>query len=226
VAQAAKDMEKVLEAPMSPIAEKNPRPPSAPPYPLFSKQFFRRHGHDFFACSSTWFLVDIIFYSSNFFQPLMYKHFSDREKNDYEEVFEVAKVQAIITACSTIPGYWFTVYFIDRIGRVRIQTMGFLSMTAVSLAIEIPYNEYWKNQRVTSFRALNGLIFFLSNFGPNTTTFMVPAELFPERFRSTCHGISGAAGKVGAIVGSVGFLWASHGDPKIFGMTAALVILS
>ena len=31
---------------------------------------------------------------------------------------------------------------------------------------------------------------------------------------------------MGAIVGSVGFVWASHGDPKRFGMTAALVILS
>jgi PHS family inorganic phosphate transporter-like MFS transporter len=31
---------------------------------------------------------------------------------------------------------------------------------------------------------------------------------------------------VGAIVGSVGFLWASRDDPKRFGMTAALVILS
>jgi PHS family inorganic phosphate transporter-like MFS transporter len=154
------------------------------------------------------------------------KHFSDREKNAYEEAFEVAKVQAIIAACSTISGYWFTVYFIDRIGRVRIQTMGFISMATVYLAIGISYNEYWKNHRVTSFRAFNGLIFFLSNFGPNTTTFIVPAELFSARFRSTCHGISGAAGKVGAIVGSVGFLWASHDNPKRFGMTAALVILS
>lgn len=77
---------------------------------------------------------------------------------------------------------------------------------------------------------LYGLTFFFSNFGPNTTTFIVPAELFPARFRSTCHGISGASGKVGAIIGSVGFLWASHnkkedGYPKAIGMTASLVIL-
>nr|KYP76376.1 putative inorganic phosphate transporter 1-9 [Cajanus cajan] len=64
----------------------------------------------------------------------------------------------------------------------------------------------------------------------NTTTFIVPAELFPARFRSTCHGISGAMGKAGAIIGSVGFLWASHnkeeeGYPKGIGMTASLIIL-
>lgn len=66
---------------------------------------------------------------------------------------------------------------------------------------------------------LYGLIFFFSNFGPNTTTFIIPAELFPTRFRSTCHGISGAAGKLGAIVGIVGFLWATkhkHYEEDVF----------
>lgn len=36
--------------------------------------------------------------------------------------------------------------------------------------------------------------------GPNATTFIVPGECFPTRYRSTSHGISSAAGKLGAIV--------------------------
>jgi len=47
--------------------------------------------------------------------------------NAYQDAYEVAKFQAIIAACSTILGYWFTIYFIDRIGRVKIQMMGFSS---------------------------------------------------------------------------------------------------
>lgn len=43
------------------------------------------------------------------------------------------------------------------------------------------------------------------NFGPNTTTFIVPGEVFPTRYRSTAHGISAASGKLGAIVAQVGF---------------------
>ena len=46
---------------------------------------------------------------------------------------------------------------------------------------------------------------FFSNFGPNTTTFIVPGEVFPTRYRSTCHGISAASGKLGAIVAQVLF---------------------
>jgi PHS family inorganic phosphate transporter-like MFS transporter len=36
--------------------------------------------------------------------------------------------------------------------------------------------------------------------GPNATTFIVPGECFPTRYRSTSHGISAASGKIGAIV--------------------------
>lgn len=46
---------------------------------------------------------------------------------------------------------------------------------------------------------------FFQNFGPNTTTFVVPGEAFPTRYRSTAHGISAATGKLGAIVAQVGF---------------------
>jgi PHS family inorganic phosphate transporter-like MFS transporter len=233
VVQAAKDMEKVLEISMSQIAEDYPLPPREPPYPLFSRQFFRHHGRDLFACSCSWFLVDIVFYSINLFQPQIYRNLLDTHENAYRDAFELAKIQAIITACSTIPGYWFTVYFIDRVGRVRIQTIGFLFMAAVYLAIGIPYKLHWQDHhRGAGIKVLYGLIFFFSNFGPNTTTFIVPAELFPARFRSTCHGISGAAGKVGAIIGSVGFYWAlrinqkKKGDPNPIGMTVVLVILS
>jgi PHS family inorganic phosphate transporter-like MFS transporter len=38
------------------------------------------------------------------------------------------------------------------------------------------------------------------NTGPNTLTFILPAELFPTRYRCFCHGIAAATGKVGSII--------------------------
>ena len=46
---------------------------------------------------------------------------------------------------------------------------------------------------------------YFQNFGPNVTTFVIPGEVFPTRYRSTAHGISAASGKLGAIVAQVGF---------------------
>ncbi|CAL0331283.1 unnamed protein product [Lupinus luteus] len=234
VMQATKDMEKVLNISINDTAEENPLPPTQHKYPLLSMEFLRLHGRDLFACSSTWFLVDIVFYSSNLFQYQIYNHFLKNKNNVdvYQEAIDLARIQAIIAICSTIPGYFFSVYFIDRVGRVKIQMVGFFFMGLAFFAIGIPYYSYWtsENENNKGFIVLYGLAFFFANFGPNTTTFIVPAELFPARFRSTCHGISGATGKVGAIIGSVGFLWASHkekeeGYPKGIGMQVSLMIL-
>lgn len=235
--QAAKDVQKVLEVPLGQIAEEQEEEESSFPsntdYPLFSIQFLRRHGHDLFTCAAAWFLVDVVFYSSYLFQSQIYGyHLPPKDElHAFQEAFRVARLQAIMTICSSIPGYFATVFFIDRIGRVKIQAMGFLFMALGMFAIGFPYN-YWVDKDNIGFMILYGLTFFFSNFGPNTTTFIVPAELFPARFRCTCHGISGAAGKIGAIIGSVGFLWVlSSGklenghNSKGNRMTALLVML-
>jgi MFS transporter, PHS family, inorganic phosphate transporter len=58
---------------------------------------------------------------------------------------------------------------------------------------------------------------FFTNFGPNTTSFILPGEVFPTRYRSTGHGISAAAGKTGAILSQalIGPL-RNHGGPDKF----------
>ena len=57
----------------------------------------------------------------------------------------------------------------------------------------------------STFVFLYCLANFFQNFGPNTTTFIIPGEAFPTRYRSTAHGISAATGKLGAIIAQVGF---------------------
>jgi nitrate/nitrite transporter NarK len=52
------------------------------------------------------------------------------------------------------------------------------------------------------FLLLFGATYFFSEFGPNTTTFVYPAEIFPVQVRTTCHGIAAATGKIGAFVGT------------------------
>ncbi|EFH39018.1 hypothetical protein ARALYDRAFT_497304, partial [Arabidopsis lyrata subsp. lyrata] len=219
IKQATADMSKVLHTDLE-VEEraedfvKDPRQN----YGLFSKEFLRRHGLHLLGTTSTWFLLDIAFYSQNLFQKDIFSAIGWIPKpatmNATHEVFRIARAQTLIALCSTVPGYWFTVAFIDIIGRFAIQLMGFFMMTVFMFAIAFPYNHWTKPENRIGFVVMYALTFFFANFGPNATTFIVPAEIFPARLRSTCHGISAAAGKAGAIVGAFGFLYAAQSQDK------------
>lgn len=74
--------------------------------------------------------------------------------------------------------------------------MGFIILTILFLALGIFYHSLG----VVGLIILISLANFFNNFGPNATTFIIPGEVFPTRVRSTCHGISAASGKLGAII--------------------------
>jgi PHS family inorganic phosphate transporter-like MFS transporter len=158
--------------------------------------------------------LDIAYYSQNLFQKDIFSAIGwipeAKTMSALEEVYKIARAQTLIALCSTVPGYWFTVALIDRIGRFTIQLMGFFFMTVFMFALAIPYHHWTTNGNQIGFVVMYSLTFFFANFGPNATTFIVPAEIFPARLRSTCHGISAAAGKAGAMVGSFGFLYAQN----------------
>ncbi|KAK1362562.1 Inorganic phosphate transporter [Heracleum sosnowskyi] len=235
--QAASDMSRVLQ--MDIVAEPDKvEEVTKKQFGLFSKEFLRRHGLHLLGTTSTWFLLDIAFYSSNLFQKDIFTNIGwlppAKTMNAIEEVYKIARAQTLIALFSTVPGYWFTVAFIDRIGRFKIQLMGFFFMTVFMFALAIPYDHWTHKENRIGFVVMYSLTFFFSNFGPNATTFVVPAEIFPARLRSTCHGISAASGKAGAMVGAFGFLYASQsqdktktdkGYPAGIGMKNSLIVL-
>jgi hypothetical protein len=54
---------------------------------------------------------------------------------------------------------------------------------------------------VAPFVILFGISYFFTEFGPNTTTLVYPAEMFPVEVRTSGHGICAAAGKLGGFIG-------------------------
>ncbi|XP_077236994.1 low affinity inorganic phosphate transporter 8-like [Tasmannia lanceolata] len=213
--KAAADMAKVLDTDEIAVEDSN-FPTVANSYSLLSKEFMTRHGMHLIGTSTTWFLLDIAFYSLNLTQKDIYPAIGwlpkAKNMNAVEEVFNISKSMFLVALFATVPGYWFTVFLIDRIGRFVIQLGGFLLMSVFMLIVGIRYGKLrgeqcgdetssgYCNGKTGEFIVLYGLTFFFANFGPNSTTFIVPAELFPARFRSTCHGMSAAAGKAGAII--------------------------
>jgi len=83
--------------------------------------------------------------------------------------------------------------------------MGFVALTAIFCSMGFGYDKMINHGHQAVFVVLYCLANFFQNFGPNTTTFIVPGEVFPTRYRCTGHGISAASGKLGAIIAQVGF---------------------
>ncbi|KMT16629.1 hypothetical protein BVRB_3g049150 [Beta vulgaris subsp. vulgaris] len=238
--QAAEDMSKILKVHLDAEEERFEEIVRSErhQFGLFSSEFAHRYGIRLLGTTSTWFLLDIAFYSQNLFQKDLFSSVGwippANEMNAIREVYMIARAQTLIALCGTVPGYWFTVAFIDVIGRWWIQMMGFFFMTIFMFAIAFPYDHWKKEHNRIGFIIMYGLTFFFANFGPNATTFVVPAEIFPARLRSTCHGISAASGKAGAIVGALGFVYASQekdpirrheGYPAGIGKKNSLIVL-
>lgn len=113
-----------------------------------------------------------------------------------ERLYNLGVGNIILSCAGLIPGYWVSVATIDTIGRKPIQLMGFIVLTILFCIIGFGYHVI----PTGGLFALYCLCNFFQNFGPNTTTFIVPGEVFPTRYRSTAHGISAGSGKIGAIV--------------------------
>ena len=74
---------------------------------------------------------------------------------------------------------------------------------------------------------LFGLSYFFTEFGPNTTTFVYPAEIFPVQLRTTAHGFAAAMGKLGAFVGAFLFPymlsgWSLSGTERVVAAVSLL----
>lgn len=213
--RAADDMGKVLQRQFDDTADAAAKMEAQPEYALFSREFFSKHGLHLLGTSTTWFLAGLPWYTLNLFEKDVLTAVNwlpaAPTMSAIDEVYKISGAQALIALCSIIPGYWCTILLIDRVGRKPIQLQGFFFMSAFMLALGLPYN-HWRDHNHIGFVVIYAFTFFFCNFGPNTTTFIVPAEIYPARFRTTCHGLSAAVGKLGAVLGAFGFQFSAQ-DP-------------
>jgi MFS transporter, PHS family, inorganic phosphate transporter len=150
-----------------------------------------------FGASVAWLVMDVAYYGNTISSPLIIKvivpHASTLQSTWYT---------LIVFVVAALPGYVLATWGMDRFGRKRIQFAGFIVMALTFLALAAlpggPRNTWM-------FLVLFGINYFFTECGPNTTTFVYPAEIFPARIRTTCHGIAAGSAKVGAAIGAFAF---------------------
>jgi PHS family inorganic phosphate transporter-like MFS transporter len=165
------------------------------------KEFFSyfSHWHNFkilLGTCSTWFLLDIAFYGLSLNQSVVLSAIGfapDSATSPWETLFKQAVGNLIITLLGALPGYYVTVFTVERLGRKTIQIIGFTMEIILFTIVAAAYYPL-KERTIAVFIILFVLIQFFFQFGANAT-----------RFRATAHGLSAACGKAGAILAAFGF---------------------
>lgn len=171
------------------------------------RAYFRqwRHLRVLLGTSLSWFFLDIAFYGLGLNNTYILAAIGFSTKSTpFETLWWNAIGQIIITCLGSVPGYYLTVIFVESWGRRAIQIMGFSMCTILFVILAAAYYQLRDNS-IPAFIAIFTLAQLFQNFGANTTTFIIPGEVFPTKVRSSAHGISAASGKAGAIIASFAF---------------------
>src|SRR5579885_2060946 len=163
----------------------------------FSLLLTRRYLRWIIGTAGAWFLLDIAYYGSTTSNALILKLLNPHANQVTNMVYVL-----LIFLIAALPGYILAALTIDHMGRKAIQCMGFgvmaLSYALIALVPAL-------SSLTIPFLTLYGVGYLFTEWGPNTTTFVYPAEIFPIRVRSSAHGIAAGLGKVGAFIGAFAF---------------------
>ncbi|KAH9041722.1 phosphate permease [Lactarius pseudohatsudake] len=176
-----------------------------------------------FGTAYSWFALDIAFYglglnSSKIFDAKILSALglgsnvgTGTPRDVFNNLHDTTVCTLILIGSGLMPGYLASFLFIDSWGRKPIQLMGFTALSVLFLLMGFCYQELTRSDTtVKLLMFLYCLANFFQNFGPNVTTFIIPGEIFPTRYRATAHGLSAACGKLGAIVAQVIFFRAGN----------------
>jgi PHS family inorganic phosphate transporter-like MFS transporter len=183
-----------------------------------------RHLKILIGTASTWFLLDVAFYGTNLNQSVLLTDIGySTGKTHYDVLMRNAIGNLIIAVSGYVPGYFFTIFLIEKMGRKWIQIQGFLVVALMFGILAGGYTKLRTGGKFTCFalaqvwpllpkcpitsptRIHFKTLQFFFNFGPNATTFIIPAEVYPSRVRGFAHGFSAAVGKFGAILSALLF---------------------
>ncbi len=204
---------------------------------LFQPQLFKRDMIKRTVFTSVpWFLMDIAVYGVGIFTPTLIAALAfggNMETSNTTFIIDdiVSTEWTAMLDIFLVLGFLVAIFTVERLGRIRLQSIGFIFMTigmvilAITTILQGPDGE----------GSYLGLVFlgyaifnFFQNAGPNATTYALPAEVFPSDIRAAGHGFAAGSAKLGAAIGVFFFpiLLESWGEPPVLFMMAGFCILA
>lgn len=155
------------------------------------------------ATAGAWFCNDVFFYGNKLFQSQFIRIISPETARSGNVM--TGWLWNLLNVGVSLLGYYLASFLIDHklYGRKTMQQVGFLMDFIFFVIPAFHYKYYTSIEGVKAFQAMYFLSSFFNQFGPNSVTFLVAAEVFPTPVRATAHGVAAACGKAGALLAAV-----------------------
>lgn len=159
--------------------------------------------HRLVGTCGTWYANDIFFYGNKIFQAQFISAITHKSGPD---VVFTNWLWNLVNIGVSLCGYYLAAFMIDNkfYGRKTMQQVGFMADFILFVVAAALY-PYLSTDNVKAFQAIYFLSSFFQQFGPNATTFLLAAEVYPSPIRATAHGLSAAFGKLGALTATIAY---------------------
>lgn len=112
----------------------------------------------------------------------------------------VVSSQQLIGLSLGIPACLLSIFLLKKISTKELQLYGFILIT-IAFILMASLFVYLRDNNSDALFAIYCFLLFTLTFGPNLSTFILPAETFPKNIRATFNGFAAASGKAGAFSG-------------------------
>lgn len=147
------------------------------------------------------------------------------DDNIYDALLGDATRALMIIPVSSLPGTIILLIFLNYIPRVTVMRWLFIFLAIIFLITGSTFTKVFDTRDHSLTQVFYAFSLFILNLGPNTILFMLPAEIFPTKYRGTCYGIAAASGKLGAIAILLVNHYAGITDPRAGKMQLSIMLM-
>lgn len=166
------------------------------PYKLVLRYYWR----SLVGTCGAWFLYDFVTFPNGVFSGTIIA--SVIPASSKYVILQTAEWNLLLGTLA-LPGVFLGAYLCDRIGRKNTMMLGFSGYLVFGLIIGCSYEKITKI--VPLFVVFYGLMQSSGNLGPGDMLGLISSESYATSVRGTCYGLSAAAGKAGAAIGTQAF---------------------
>ena len=157
--------------------------------------------HRLVGTAGGWFANDFFFYGNKIFSGIFINIITGNQGG-----LETTWLYNLYNIIISLAGYYMAALLMDhkQYGRKWMQANGFAADFILFIIGAALFNTLTvPGSGIKAFQAIYFLSSFFNQFGPNSTTFLLAAEVFPASIRATSHGVAAAVGKLGALAPAI-----------------------